>query len=119
MKQINAEALKNAILTEGYPDTPQGLFDLIDSMSIDKDGSKRKQPYGRFQNVKLFDEEYTKLQAHFPDDYLDRIDRLSYYLSNHKDKYTSHYHTILAWARDEKPKTQGRDYGQSGLYIHD
>jgi hypothetical protein len=55
--------------------------------------------------VLLTPEEYTKLIVDFgqegADDY---IARLNDYIGSKGDKYKSHYHTILNWARQDKPK---------------
>lgn len=70
-----------------------------------------KKKYGAGENVLLTDEEYEKLQARFPD-YLERIDRLSYYIGSKGVRYKSHYMTILNWASKEKEtparKKEGR-----------
>ena len=65
-----------------------------------------KHKHGENKNVLLTDEELASLQERFPADWENRIENLSWYLSNHKDKYTSHYKTILAWARNDQQKAQ-------------
>ena len=66
----------------------------------------QKHKHGENKNVLLTDEELASLQERFPADWENRIENLSWYLSNHKDKYTSHYKTILAWARNDQQKAQ-------------
>lgn len=66
----------------------------------------QKHKHGENKNVLLTDEELANLQERFPADWENRIENLSWYLSNHKDKYTSHYKTILAWARNDQQKAQ-------------
>ena len=61
---------------------------------------KKKNIYGTNQNVLLTDEEFEKLKTQFPD-YQTKIDDLSYYLASTGKKYSSHYMTILNWARKE------------------
>ena len=63
-----------------------------------------KHKHGEYKNVLLTDEELAALQEKFPGDWQTRIDNLSYYMSNHKTNYTSHYRTILAWARNDQQK---------------
>lgn len=58
-----------------------------------------KHKYGEFENVLLTDEEYEKLKKKFPTDYPRRIEDLSVYIKSKNKKYSSHYATILAWAR--------------------
>ena len=63
-----------------------------------------KHKHGEYKNVLLTDEELASLQERFPGDWQTRIDNLSYYMSNHKTNYTSHYRTIRAWARNDQQK---------------
>lgn len=62
-----------------------------------------RHKYGMYKNVLLSDEDYQKLQAEFPNDYSDRIERLSEYIASTGKSYKSHLATIRAWARKEKP----------------
>ena len=64
----------------------------------------QKHRYGRYNNVLLTDEEYSMLQAEFPSDYSDRIERLSEYIESKGEKYKSHLATIRSWARRDKEK---------------
>ena len=61
---------------------------------------KKKNIYGTNQNVLLTDEEFEKIKTQFPD-YQTKIDDLSFYLASTGKKYSSHYMTILNWARKE------------------
>ena len=60
---------------------------------------KTKHKHGEYKNVLLTTEELQSLQARFPGDWQQRIDRLSEYIASKGVKYKSHYATILAWAR--------------------
>ena len=62
-----------------------------------------KHRYGVYNNVLLSDEDYEKLKAEFPTDYLERIDRLSSGIESKGYKYKSHLATIRNWARNDKP----------------
>lgn len=57
-----------------------------------------KNKYGEFNNVKLTDEEYSKLEEAV-NDREHYIEQLSIYLEQKGDKYKSHYATILNWYR--------------------
>lgn len=62
--------------------------------------------YGEFENVKLTDEEYKKIEDK---KLLSYIEDLSLYLKNHpRKKYASHYATILTWYRKEN-KNNGQN----------
>lgn len=65
-----------------------------------------KHKHGEYKNVLLTDDELQALKDRFPLDWQTRIDNLSFYMSNHKTSYTSHYRTILAWARNDEQKKQ-------------
>ena len=63
-----------------------------------------KNKYGEFQNVLLTDEEYEKIK-----DKLDIVEELSGYIASTGKRYSSHYATILNWAR--RKTTQSKDLG--------
>lgn len=66
-----------------------------------------RHKYGAYKNVLLSDEDYTKLQAEFPRDWSERIDRLSEYIASTGKSYKNHLATIRSWARKDKPKSSG------------
>lgn len=70
-----------------------------------------KHKYGEYKNVLLTDEEMDKLKAEFPDDWKDRIDRLSFYMASTGKSYKSHLATIRNWAREDKKKGGGNGKG--------
>ena len=65
-----------------------------------------RHKYGEYQNVLLSDEDYDKLVAEFPNDYEERIERLSFYIKSSGKSYKDHLATIRAWARKEADKPQ-------------
>lgn len=72
-------------------------------------GNKADKPhtrhkYGSYKNVLFTDEEYAKLQAEFPGDYSERIERLSEYIASTGKSYKSHLATIRSWARKDGTK---------------
>lgn len=66
-----------------------------------------RHKYGAYKNVLFTDEDYAKLQAEFPHDYTERIERLSEYIASTGKSYKNHLATIRSWARKEKPKRSG------------
>ena len=66
-----------------------------------------RHKYGAYKNVLLSDEDYTKLQAEFPRDWSERIERLSEYIASTGKSYNNHLATIRSWARKDKPKSSG------------
>ena len=61
-----------------------------------------RHKYGMYNNVLLTDEDMEKLQAEFPHDYSDRIERLSEYIASTGKSYKSHLATIRSWAKKDK-----------------
>ena len=74
------------------------------SIGEDKPPHATRHKYGQYNNVLLSDEDYTKLQEEFPNDYEVRIERLSEYIASTGKSYKSHLATIRAWARKDKEK---------------
>jgi uncharacterized protein YdaU (DUF1376 family) len=64
-----------------------------------------KHKYGSYSNVILTDEDHQKLVIEFPNDYRDRIERLSEYIASKGAKYKNHLATIRSWSKKDKPKT--------------
>ncbi len=60
-----------------------------------------KHKYGFYKNVLLSDDDVVKLKNEFPDDYQDRIERLSDYIASKGERYKNHLATIRSWARRE------------------
>ena len=91
-----------------YPTTtikPQPT--TINSQSTTKDRADKphtRHKYGSYKNVLFTDEEYDKLQAEFPGDYSERIERLSEYIASTGKSYKSHLATIRSWARKDGTK---------------
>jgi rubrerythrin len=72
--------------------------------------SRNMPAYGQFKNVKLTDDEFTKLKGQFGiEDAKRRIEALSEYLSSKGKKYKSHYATILTWARKDGPGIEEKE----------
>ena len=82
------------------------LKKLKGNKNIINKNNKKYNIYGEFENVKLTDDEHTKLKER---NLLSYIESLSCYLKNHpKKKYASHYATILTWSRKDN-KNNGND----------
>lgn len=62
-----------------------------------------KHKYGQYNNVLLTDEDMEKLKSEFPNDWENRIERLSEYMASTGKPYKNHLATIRAWARKDKP----------------
>ena len=84
--------------------------DRLGQVSLGEDKEEAEPPkstrhkYGLYENVLLTDEDYAKLQAEFPHDYTERIERLSEYIASTGKKYKNHLATIRNWARNDVAK---------------
>ncbi len=93
--------------------------------SRDKDARVRdkrqaqKHKHGEYRNVMLTDEELEKLKGEFPNDWRERIERLSEYVASKGAKYKSHYATIRAWSRKDSGKESGVKPMANGEGIND
>ncbi len=64
--------------------------------------------YGEYNNVLLTDEQMEKVKKEFPQDWGQRIERLSEYIASTGKKYKNHLATIRAWAKKETPQPVAR-----------
>ena len=74
--------------------------------------SVERRRYGTFRNVLLSDADLDRLKATFPDDWDQRVERLSSYMASKGKTYKNHLATILNWARMDKAKAGGEEYAQ-------
>lgn len=56
---------------------------------------------GECNNVILLDWQWKRLKELFPNNYRERVDRLSRYINKTGKQYPSHYATILSWAAED------------------
>ena len=82
------------------------------SLGEDRSGQDRleekptRHKYGEYNNVLLTDEDYQKLINEFPNDYEERIERLSSYIASTGKSYKNHLATIRNWARNDNKKAE-------------
>ena len=76
------------------------------SENIKPENSKKpiRHKYGTYKNVLLTDEDMDKLKSEFPDDWQNRIERLSEYIASSGKAYKNHLATIRAWAKKDKKR---------------
>ena len=85
---------------------PAKIADNIYSNNNIDISSKEETRYGEFKNIKLKEGEREKLVERFGEPSVkERIENLSTYIASTGRKYSSHYATILAWARKEPQLT--------------
>lgn len=91
--------------------------ELDKDIEIEKETKKKNPPrhkYGEYKNVLLNDEQLEKLKEEFPNDWEQRIDRVSEYCELSGKTYKNYLATIRAWARKDKqaPKKQALSYAR-------
>lgn len=67
---------------------------------------QERHKYGQYQNVLLSDDELEKLKAEFPNEWQERIERLSGYIASKGAKYKNHLATIRNWAKMDKERAK-------------
>ncbi|EGP5107628.1 helix-turn-helix domain-containing protein [Enterococcus faecium] len=70
-----------------------------------------RHKYGEYKNVLLSDEQMEKLKTEFPNDYQERIERLSEYCESSGKTYKNYLATIRSWARKEKSESKNASGG--------
>lgn len=75
-----------------------------------------RHKYGEYKNVLLSDDQMEKLKTEFPNDYQERIERLSEYYESAGKTYKNYLATIRSWARKGKsePKKMNNGYKRTG-----
>lgn len=68
---------------------------------------------GERGNVILLDREYKQLRELFPNDYRERVDRLSRYIASSGKEYTSHFATIVRWAKEDEERERKKADAES------
>ena len=63
-----------------------------------------RHKHGEYQNVLLSDTDFAKLKSEFPNDWQERIERLSGYMASTGKSYKNHLATIRNWAKRDKDK---------------
>lgn len=93
------EIKDNGVYTEVRNESVTSPLHRLDKVRLGKDRLD-KNIYGEFENVFLSNEEYEKLVERFSESNTKiLIEDLSSYLASSRKKYSSHYATLLNWAR--------------------
>lgn len=69
--------------------------------------------YGRYENVRLTDQEMEILKDDFPEDYLSMIEHLSEYMEYKGKTYNNHLATMEIWKKADMEKAQQKKNGYS------
>ncbi len=75
-----------------------------------------RHKYGTYKNVLLTDDDINKLKSEFPDDWQNRIERLSEYIASSGKTYKNHLATIRAWAKKDKEREMLKNVSENGKW---
>ena len=78
-----------------------------------------RHKYGTYKNVLLTDEDMEKLKSEFPDDWQNRIERLSDYIASSGKTYKNHLATIRVWAKKDKEREALKNGSENGKWCMD
>ena len=82
----------------------------VDNIDTKPSGEHRNQrhKYGEYSNVLLSDSDLAKLKIEFPNDWEERIERLSAYMASTGKTYKNHLATIRNWAKRDSESQSKR-----------
>ena len=87
----------------------------IDKNRIEEDKKNKpiRHKHGEYKNVLLSDEDLEKLKTEFPNDYNQRIEKLSCYMASTGKSYKNHLATIRNWSRRENNTVKQKNVQQT------
>lgn len=77
------------------------------NVNVNANGRVKKHKHGQYMNVLLSDEEMEKLKTEFPNDYKERIERVSEYCASKGRAYKNYLATIRAWSKKDVAQKRG------------
>lgn len=96
----------------GRGGVPKMSTHTIEADTLDPKPSREhrgpRHKYGEYSNVLLTDSDMDQLQAEFPTDWEERIERLSAYMASTGKGYKNHLATIRNWARRDEEKNASK-----------
>ena len=102
----------NTSFNNTFNNTKEYIRDLPPSKKSKAKPIRHK--YGEYKNVLLTDEQMDKLKTEFPNDYKERIDRLSEYCASTGKTYKNYLATIRNWAKkDNQPKKPSSSFNRN------
>jgi len=85
-------------------------MDTQDRLEIEIGKSKDniRHKYGTYNNVLFTDDQLSKLKEEFPNDWNERIERVSEYCASTGKSYKDYLATIRNWSKKDKPKYEDK-----------
>lgn len=102
----------NTSINNTFNNTKEYIRELPPSKKSKATPTRHK--YGEYKNVLLSDEQMEKLKTEFPNDYQERIERLSEYCASTGKTYKNCLATIRNWAKkDNQPKKVSNGFNRN------
>lgn len=86
------------------------------NVNVCEDAGTQTLRTGLYNNVILTKDEFDEFKRQHPDDYSDRIERLSFYMYNNGKFYHDHFATLCRWAKEdiEKQNKESKEKQKTG-----
>ena len=86
------------------------------NVNVCEDAGTQTLRTGMYNNVILTKDEFDEFKRQHPDDYSDRIERLSFYMYNNGKFYHDHFATLCRWAKEdiEKQNKESKEKQKAG-----
>ena len=93
---------------ETFPNTKEYTKENTKENTKESEAPSRRayEHFGEYGNVLLTREEMDLLRKEYPDDWQQRVNRLSEYMASTGKCYRNHLATIRSWARQDAPKEE-------------
>ena len=102
----------NTSINNTFNNTKEYIRELPPSKKSKATPTRHK--YGEYKNVLLSDEHMEKLKTEFPNNYQERIERLSEYCASTGKTYKNYLATIRNWAKkDNQPKKVSNGFNRN------
>ena len=91
------------------------------NVNVCEDAGTQTLRTGLYNNVILTKDEFDEFKRQYPDDYSDRIERLSFYMYNNGKFYHDHFATLCRWAKEdiEKQNKESKEKQKAGKQDED
>lgn len=91
------------------------------NVNVCEDAGTQTLRTGLYNNVILTKDEFDEFKRQYPDDYSDRIERLSFYMYNNGKFYRDHFATLCRWAKEdiEKQNKESEEKQKAGKQDED
>lgn len=101
---VTRDTSRQSVTSHGTDKIREDKKEIREDKNTDKAPAKPapvRHRYGKYENVLLSDEELEKVKTEFPDDWQDRIEKMSEYMASNGKSYKNYLAAIRNWKRME------------------